>query len=218
MLKDILLFTRDLIRSNGAARNTFYWDDAPKEDLDRLVRRLSNPNDAERQLINQILQERAPESLLDVACGPATELESCRDAGLKFSYVGLDRSAKMIEIAQKRFPEAKFIRGSAEQLPFPDGSFQAVLLKHVLEHLKDYKQAVREAVRVSSDMIIIDLFHCLTPLSRDVTIYDKRGYFNNWYSHKKFKEFLRELPISGYGGQVTKGTAGQTAEIYVLNK
>ena len=218
VLRDIQLLVHSLVNANKINGHKFYWDDIENPDLNRLVNILSNPNDSERQCIRSILKEEDAYNILDVACGPATELTGYQEEGLELDYVGFDKSKYMLGVARKRFNGKPFVRGDVESLPFKNNSFQIVLLKHILEHVPSYEQTVGEAVRVSDQNVIINFFHRLLPINFDLNLYDKRGYWNNWYSRSKFESFLYTLPINDFERRFTKGTSNQTAEIYLLKK
>jgi SAM-dependent methyltransferase len=81
------------------------------------------------------------------------------DAGCAFGFgtaslarrrwaVGLERSARYLAQAHARSPSLPLVRGDVTALPFADGSFDAVLLLDVLEHLPDPARALAEARRV----------------------------------------------------------------------
>lgn len=63
-----------------------------------------------------------------------------------------DPSAKMLRQAQNkgRLASGRLlpVQGHAEGLPFPDASFDRVLVVDALHHFRDQRQAVRELVRV----------------------------------------------------------------------
>lgn len=216
--RDIAIFLISLVNAKTSNLQDCYWETAPRDQLSTLVNVLSNPNDQERNEIRSILQQSGAKKILDAGCGPATELTSYKTHGLNVEYLGMDRSVYMLDIAKDRHPKAKFIKGDITQVPFRDNTFDAVLLKHVLEHLPNYRQAVIEGVRTSKGIIVIDFFHKLIPGNLDIYLKDFRGFFNNWYSKSKFEEYLSTLPISHYEKTVTKGAAKQTAQIYVLHK
>ena len=221
MIREICATTYSFLKAklDGHSPNgVFYWDDADPDELERLVCRLSNTNDPERREIRNIISKVNPVSILDIACGPATELRGYREEGMAIRYLGLDKSEYMLNKAKERFPNADFISGDAENLPLADSSFQIVLLKHILEHLKSYRKAIQEALRVSNDVVIVDFFHKLLPIRWDIPLKSKKGYWNNWYSRERFEELLDTLPLSGYSKIETKGTRDQAAEIYVLHK
>jgi ubiquinone/menaquinone biosynthesis C-methylase UbiE len=85
--------------------------------------------------------------VLDVGCGPATVLRQLvRAYGVEAA--GVDRSERMIEAARREAPEVGDLRaGLAEELPFAGASFDAVLMRMVVQHL-DRPRAFAEARRV----------------------------------------------------------------------
>lgn len=219
MIRDIALFIHSVIHSSFAnLNNSYYWNSTKVEKLATLVDRLSNVDDPERKTIRRILEEEKPSSILDAGCGPATEIQGYMKYGINISYLGLDRSSYMLSIAKKRHRNTNFAKGDVEEMPFQSNSFNAVLLKHILEHLPDYQKTVQEAIRVSNEIIIIDFFHRLLPTKFDIHLRDRRGFWNNWYSKSKFESFLEDLSISHYKKILTQGTANQTAEIYLVHK
>ena len=62
--------------------------------------------------------------------------------------VGVDFSSEMVREAQQRYPGITFEEGDAEQLPFPDASFDAVVLNFGMLHLGRPERALSEAHRV----------------------------------------------------------------------
>ncbi len=89
---------------------------------------------------------RAGIKLLDVACGPGAL--TAEAAGRGAAACGLDFSAAMVADARKRNPEIEFRQGDAEDLPFEDGSFDAVVCNCGLLHFPHPDRAIAEAHRV----------------------------------------------------------------------
>ena len=84
--------------------------------------------------------------LLDLCSGPGYVANQARRRGAV--PIGLDFSGKMIAIARQRYPELEFQEGDAESLPFPDGSFDAVVMNFGMHHLDRPERAAGEAARV----------------------------------------------------------------------
>jgi demethylmenaquinone methyltransferase/2-methoxy-6-polyprenyl-1,4-benzoquinol methylase len=64
----------------------------------------------------------------------------------------------MLGIAARRVPEARFVRGDALDLPFPDGAFERVATMHFYGHLggRDRERFLREARRVGGELVVVD--------------------------------------------------------------
>lgn len=84
--------------------------------------------------------------VLDVATGPGYVAAAAARRGA--SVVGVDFSAAMIAEARQQHPALEFQEGDAEELPFPDGSFETVVMNFGLLHLGRPEQALTEAHRV----------------------------------------------------------------------
>jgi len=85
-------------------------------------------------------------SILDVGCGPG--YVSAAVTGRGALPIGLDFAAEMIALARKMFPGIEFREGDAQNLPFPDATFDRVLANFALLHLANPERAMAEAARV----------------------------------------------------------------------
>jgi SAM-dependent methyltransferase len=85
-------------------------------------------------------------SLLDVACGSCTFLRFAAERG--FDPTGIDISPAAIAIAAERVPGVDLRVGEAEQLPFPDSSFDVVTCLGSLEHFESPERGAAEIARV----------------------------------------------------------------------
>jgi ubiquinone/menaquinone biosynthesis C-methylase UbiE len=84
--------------------------------------------------------------VLDVATGPGYVAGAAAQRGA--SVVGVDFSAGMLAEARRHLPGIEFHAGDAGALPFPDASFDAVVMSFGLLHLAHPDQALAEAHRV----------------------------------------------------------------------
>lgn len=86
-----------------------------------------------------------PGRLLDVGSGRGDVLVAAREAG--WEAVGIDLSPSFADYAERR-SGSRVMREPIERCGFEDGSFDAVILAAVLEHLYDPDATVREIARV----------------------------------------------------------------------
>jgi ubiquinone/menaquinone biosynthesis C-methylase UbiE len=109
-------------------------------------------NDELADLIAMI-EALPPKRTLDVACGTGFLTRH-----LNGKITGLDQSARMLETARERMPEATFVRGDALQLPFPDDSFDRVFTGHFYGHLREEERIrfLGEARRVAAELVVVD--------------------------------------------------------------
>ncbi len=84
--------------------------------------------------------------LLDVATGPGYVAARAAERGA--SVVGVDIAHEMLALARRLHPRLEFRHGDAEQLPFPDRQFDAVVGNFAILHLGRPEQAVAEFARV----------------------------------------------------------------------
>jgi SAM-dependent methyltransferase len=62
--------------------------------------------------------------------------------------VGVDPTIAQLAVARDRAGGARYARANADALPFPDASFDAVVVCLVFEHIPDHSPAIREIARV----------------------------------------------------------------------
>jgi ubiquinone/menaquinone biosynthesis C-methylase UbiE len=92
-------------------------------------------------------------TLLDVGTGTGIFAELFTLKGLCVN--GVDANPGMIRQAEKLVAHATFQTATAEDLPFPDESFDIVFLGLVLHEADDRLKAVREAIRVARKRVVI---------------------------------------------------------------
>lgn len=94
-------------------------------------------------------QIQAGQRVLDVACGTGVLARGALTrTGTGGKVTGIDPNPGMIAVAEGLEPRVDWQTGVAESLPFPDGSFDAVISQFGLMFFTDRKQALREMMRV----------------------------------------------------------------------
>ena len=102
-----------------------------------------------RPKIVQICRELEACDVLDIASATGAQCRVLGQAGIRAT--GVDLSEAMIQAAQHRGGKnTTYVLGSAYELPFPDGSFDASLLILALHEHSDKERSImlREAFRV----------------------------------------------------------------------
>ncbi len=92
------------------------------------------------------------EKLLDVGCGTgiSTSVWNC-------DCTGIDPSRELIEIAHRKYPNKRFLVGNAEELPFPDKSFDIVISITAIHNFDDIKKGILEMKRVCKDRAVFSV-------------------------------------------------------------
>lgn len=91
-------------------------------------------------------------SALDIGCGDGAFF-----ASLGIPGVGLDISQEAVRQARTRGIDARIHDVAGSSLPFPDDSFDAVILLDTLEHLYEPRSLLVEARRVSRRYVIVSV-------------------------------------------------------------
>ena len=87
--------------------------------------------------------------VLDVACGTGVLARAARErVGHTGLVAGVDPDAGMLAVARDLAPEIEWRQGTAESLPYQDGSFDAVVSQFGLMFFRDRSKALREMLRV----------------------------------------------------------------------
>lgn len=119
---------------------------------------------------------RPGESVLDVGCGTADLcLILAELVGPSGRVTGVDISEEMISVGRRKVERARLAdrvelrHGNALDLPFPDGSFDAVTSGFVLRNVADLPRALSEMARIlrpGGRAVILELSHPANPLVR----------------------------------------------------
>jgi len=98
------------------------------------------------------LRALSPASILDVGCGDGILLRSACEAGC-VRCVGLEPDEQAAGSAQAAGLEVHV--GRAENLPFPDRSFDIVAFEYVTHHLEHLQKSLLEAARVADRAVLV---------------------------------------------------------------
>jgi SAM-dependent methyltransferase len=120
-------------------KNAQWWQDGFTEGADP---------EYEEQILPLAAQYLAGASrVVDVGTGEGQIARLATNLGASF-VAGLDPTRAQISVAHERGGGPVYLRGSAEQLPFTDASFDAAIACLVFEHLPDHVPPIAEIARV----------------------------------------------------------------------
>ena len=105
------------------------------------------------RVVRLSLEAFPAKSVLDVGMGTAIFAEAFSNTGL--SVAGIDANPEMVKASQDLIPNGQFMTGLAEKIPFPDGSYDLVIMSHVLHETDQPVTALREARRVATLGVVI---------------------------------------------------------------
>jgi ubiquinone/menaquinone biosynthesis C-methylase UbiE len=127
-----------------------------KTDYSRIASRYDNnplrqkPVDPE---IKRLLAVKDSIKVLDIACGTGNYLQSqvTEYGSSRVKWTGIDQSEAMLEIAQKKVPDAKFLCFAAEEINLPAGSFDYIRNEYSFHHFTDKKAFLENVFRLLKD-------------------------------------------------------------------
>ena len=165
------------------------------------------------------LEKEPFDAVLDVGCGTGAVLALLHEKYPDRRYVGLDLTPEMIEVARTKVaPGMEFVVGDAENLPFDEASFDAVLCSNSFHHYPNPAAFLAGALRVlrpggrlilrdytSSDPVVWLMNHVELPLARLVGHGDVRVL--------RQREFVELAQAAGFEVLVMEAQKGFRAHL-----
>ena len=137
-------------------------------------------------------------SILDICCGEGITLEKLIKRFPDKDIKGIDYIQRNVEICKKHKLPVEY--GSVYDLKISDNSVDCVIFLEVIEHLTDYKKALREIYRVlkhNGSLIIIFPNDLTFKLARILTLKFKEAFYNpghvRQWAPKIMEETLKRL-------------------------
>jgi SAM-dependent methyltransferase len=119
-------------------------------------------------LIDRILGDGSPATVLDAACG--TGRHAAYAAARGHRVIGVDSSPAMLDVARQKLPGAEFHEADLAALPLPDGHVDLIVCALALAHVRDLGPVFAEFARV------------LRP-GGHLVVSDSRGYLHGGTSY-----------------------------------
>ncbi len=99
--------------------------------------------------------------LLDAGCGTAPMLSLLCKQFPEAKFTGIDLTTKMIEVAKaKNLPNATFVCGDCENLPFAENSFDVIICSQSFHHYPNplnFFKSVQKCLRPGGRLILRDM-------------------------------------------------------------
>lgn len=155
------------------------------------------------RVIQLCLEEINYRHVLDVGTGSGLFAEEFAERGLRVT--GIDANFEMLPAARSFIPKGNFLQATAEDLPFPDKSFDLTFYGLVLHEADDPLAVLRAAYRVSRKRVSVlewpyteqtfgpPMAHRLNPA--DMAILFQKIGFHKWDSIELSNTVLYRLDI-----------------------
>lgn len=120
-------------------------------EYDRIGKTYSSTRAADPRITHRLIDLlglEAESSLIDIGAGSGNYSYALAQQG--FKVMAVEPSQTMREQAQPH-PDLQWQAACAEALPFADNSFDGAVMTLCLHHLADWKEGIREALRVSGN-------------------------------------------------------------------
>ena len=152
--------------------------------------------EVEYQLLLDLLQPQAGNSLLDVGCG--TGWFTRRFAQIDdLRVTGVDIDQNWLDYARQHDPLSTYLRADACTLPFADKSFDHSVSVTALCFIDDWPLAIQEIIRVTRSRFVIALLNRNSLLWREKAQDGGEGGYRgaHWHSIDELRQVLEALPV-----------------------
>jgi ubiquinone/menaquinone biosynthesis C-methylase UbiE len=135
--------------------------------------------------------------LLDAGCN--TGVEAFRLFGKNFPgvYTGVDSNLKALALAMRNSHghPASFLEADLESVPYPDGYFDIVLNKDVIEHAVTYEPILKELARLTRRWLVLSMFIRMQEGPDQINPHPD-GYHLNRYQRKRLLDHMKSCGFS----------------------
>lgn len=100
------------------------------------------------------LAKQLPLPMLDFGCGAGALMAELKLSGIEIQGLEMENAPFVSSIAPELIRSITFYDGSFPS-PFSAGSFRSVFCSEVLEHIPDFRGAIREIARLASERAVI---------------------------------------------------------------
>ena len=135
--------------------NVYKMSDQEFQDVNRDIQDviIQRPTDINKKCIEEIKSSIIGDTVCDVGCGRGYLSNILAE---KYEVTGIDVALEK-NIKSENDSSISFIESPAENIDFPDKSFDTVICAHTLEHVRDLQKSLSELRRITKKRLIIVL-------------------------------------------------------------
>ena len=126
------------------------WESSAQAWIDSMGERGERGDWGRQHVLDPVMMERVRrgrfKTAIDVGCGEGRFCRMLKEAGVRAT--GIDPTLPFVELARQRDPGGDYRLGRAEQLEFPEASFDLAVSYITLIDIPDFRAAIREMARV----------------------------------------------------------------------
>jgi len=172
------------------------WESSAQAWIDSMGERGERGDWGRQHVLDPVMMERVRRgkfaNALDVGCGEGRFCRMLKAAGVRAT--GIDPTAPFVELARQRDPGGDYRLGRAEQLEFPDASFDLAVTYITLIDIPDFRAAIREMARVlrpGGALLMANLTGFTSACADRGWVKDAAGE----HLHFPVDDYLRERPV-----------------------
>lgn len=139
-------------------------------------------------------------NILDMGCGDGYYTVRFWDQGKPQRLVGVDAAQQAINVANEKKMDRpiQFLVGDAHHLPWPDNSFDMVMIQSILHHDDHPEDMIREAFRLAPEILI----HEPNGNNLGLKIIEKVSPYHRLHGEKSYNSYQFNRWISRNGGKI----------------
>jgi SAM-dependent methyltransferase len=172
------------------------WENSAQAWIDSMGERGERGDWGRQHVLDPVMMARVASgrfgNALDVGCGEGRFCRMLQAAGIKTT--GIDPTRPLLDLARQRDPGGDYRVGRAEQLDFPDASFDLAVSYITLIDIPDFRAAIAEMARVlrpGGSLLVANLTGFTSACADRGWVRDEKGE----HLHFPVDNYLREAPF-----------------------
>jgi ubiquinone/menaquinone biosynthesis C-methylase UbiE len=154
--------------------------------------------------VAELIKEKSMDkpSILDIPCGNCITLEVLKERNFDFDYHGADLTEQMLQVSLELYPEleGKLHKYYIQNMGIRDNSYDVVQARHIFEHIPDWKDAMRECIRIARYYVYFVFFIKPTSELEDIQYRkrDKGDFYMSRYNKEDVESVFKDYEFKYY--------------------